>query len=224
VAALPSRTANGALDDHGAFLDKAIVPGAFVTETPLRGHILERLKKVCRLANIRATTVHALSAQLWGSPPDGRRQPGGHARPQGPGDDADLRDGAAGAPPNRDWEAERLLPSANSDDASLKMRHSRGSPRDRRPEIVDGWEFREGLERKTAGPSVLPDDINRISAGIVVYFAAPRITCAFAAIPVCCATAASHRRGSSPSKVSSRARTSDGMLFQPQTPETALRK
>jgi hypothetical protein len=38
VAALPSRTANGALDDHGAFLDKAIVPGAFVTETPLRGH------------------------------------------------------------------------------------------------------------------------------------------------------------------------------------------
>jgi hypothetical protein len=107
----------------------------------------------------------------FGSSPDGRRQPRGHARPQGPGDDADLRDGAAGAPPNRDWEAERLLPSANSDDASLKMRHSRGSPRDRRPEIVDGWEFREGLERKTAGPSVLPDEINRISAGIVVYFA-----------------------------------------------------
>ena len=31
---------------------------------------------------------------------------------------------------NRDWEAERLLPSANSDDASLKMHHSRGSPCD----------------------------------------------------------------------------------------------
>jgi hypothetical protein len=85
------------------------------------------------------------SAQLWGSSPDGRRQPGGHRRPARPHTDlATTQIYAKVQQEHLRTVIGKLNGCCPAQIPSLKMRHSRGSRRDRRPEIVDEWEFREG--------------------------------------------------------------------------------
>ena len=104
------------------------------------GHILEKLKSVCRRAGIKPATVRP-ATQFRRSPADARRQPRGHrglARSQGPRDDADLREGAAGAPAIGHRQADRLGAGRHKIERCVtQTRHSGGADPERRPETPD---------------------------------------------------------------------------------------
>ena len=87
------------------------------------GHILEKLKKICRRAGIKAVNRPRPQAQLWRAPSDGRRVPRRHRGPtgtQGSGDDPDLCQGPAGAPADGGWKADGARPGSGNHGASLK--------------------------------------------------------------------------------------------------------